>query len=49
MGGLGFNALEAGAILYEMSKVDGSVSMHFLIQNFVGIAVVNHLGDQSQR
>lgn len=30
-GGAGLSILEAGSILYEMSKIDGSVSMFFLV------------------
>ena len=48
-GGVGFNILETGAIVYEINKIDGSVGMAFLIQNFLGIAVVNGLGDEAQK
>ena len=32
-----------------MAKIDGSVAMSFLVQNGLGIAVVDALGDDDQR
>eukprot|EP00354_Favella_ehrenbergii_P008945 CAMPEP_0170463188 /NCGR_PEP_ID=MMETSP0123-20130129/8400_1 /TAXON_ID=182087 /ORGANISM="Favella ehrenbergii, Strain Fehren 1" /LENGTH=130 /DNA_ID=CAMNT_0010728571 /DNA_START=325 /DNA_END=717 /DNA_ORIENTATION=+ len=32
-----------------MAKIDGSVAMSFLVQNCLGMAVVDHLGDDEQR
>lgn len=48
-GGPGFNTVEAGSIIFEMAKVDGSVAMSFLVQNCLGMAVVDALGDDTQR
>ena len=44
-GGPGLSTLEAGSILFEMCKVDGSVGMSFLVQNCLGMALVDALGD----
>ena len=46
-GSPGLSTLEAGSIMYEMAKVDGSVAMSFLIQNCLGMAVIDALGDES--
>ena len=48
-GGPGFTTLEAGSIIVEMAKIDGSVAMTFLVQNCLGMAVVDALGDDTQR
>lgn len=48
-GAPGLNTLEAGSIIFEMAKIDGSVAMSFLVQNCLGMAVVDHLGDEAQR
>ena len=44
-GGPGMTTLEAGAIIFEMAKIDGSIAMSFLVQNCLGMAVVDDLGD----
>ena len=44
-GGPGLTHLEAGSIIFEMAKIDGSVAMSFLVQNCLGMAVVDELGD----
>ena len=48
-GAPGLTTLEAGSIIYEMAKIDGSVAMAFFIQNCIGMAVVDALGDEEQR
>ena len=48
-GGPGLTTLEASSIVYEMSKIDGSIAMAFLVQNCLGTAVVDALGDEEQR
>ena len=48
-GGPGLTSVESGAILYEMAKIDGSIGLLFFIQNFVGIASIDQLGDSAQR
>ena len=48
-GGPGMTTLEAGSINFEMAKIDGSVAMSFLVQNCLGMAVVDALGDDEQR
>ena len=48
-GGPGLSTLEAGSIMYEMAKIDGSVAMSFLVQNCLGMALVDALGDEEQR
>lgn len=48
-GAPGLSTLEAGSIIYEMAKIDGSVAMSFLVQNCLGMAVVDALGDDTQR
>lgn len=44
-GGPGMSTLEAGSIIYEIAKIDGSVAMSFLVQNCLGMAVIDALGD----
>ena len=48
-GGPGLSTIEAGAVIFEIAKIDGSVAMSFLVQNCLGIAVVDALGDDDQR
>ena len=48
-GGPGMTTLEAGTIIFEMAKIDGSVAMSFLVHNCLGMAVVDALGDDEQR
>ena len=44
-GGPGLSTLESGSIIFEMAKIDGSVAMSFLVQNCLGMAMVDALGD----
>lgn len=48
-GGPGYNAIEAGAIAFEMSKYDASVSTLYMVHNGIGTAVIDALGDEEQR
>lgn len=48
-GGPGLSTLEAGAICYEMAKLDGSIATFFLVHNAIGMMVVEALGDDEQR
>ena len=48
-GGPGLSTLEASSINFELAKIDGSVAMSFLVQNCLGMAVVDALGDDDQR
>ena len=48
-GGPGLTTLEAGSIIYEMAKIDGSVAMSFLVHNCLGMAVINELCSEAQR
>ena len=45
-GGPGFTNLEAGAIIYEVSKRDCSISTFILLHTAIGSNVVSLLGDQ---
>lgn len=48
-GGSGLNDLEAGVVFFEMAKRDGSISLFYLIQNALGMNLVNNLGNEEQR
>jgi alkylation response protein AidB-like acyl-CoA dehydrogenase len=48
-GGPGLSQMDIGAFCYEMSKFDVSVATFINVHNCLGIAVVNHLGDEEQR
>ena len=43
------STLEAGAVIYEMAKRDGSVATFLLVHNAIGMAVINALGDDEQK
>lgn len=45
-GGPGFNNLELGTILFEISKRDASVCSAVAAHNIIGTAVINELGDE---
>jgi alkylation response protein AidB-like acyl-CoA dehydrogenase len=38
------NHFESGSIIYELAKSDGSIAMYFLVQNCLGLAVIDALG-----
>lgn len=42
-------SVAAGAIVYEMSKIDASVATFFLVHNSIGMAVIDLLGSEEQR
>ena len=44
-GGLNFNSVEAGAITFEISKYDASISTFFMVHNGLGMGVVEMFGD----
>lgn len=48
-GSPGLTTLEAGAIIFELGKRDGSIATFFLVHNAIGMAVVDVLGDEEQR
>ena len=48
-GGPASSILEFGACQYEMAKIDGSVAMAFLVQNCLGISVIESLADDEQK
>lgn len=41
--------IEAGAMNYEMAKIDSSISTFYLVHNAIGTAVIDGLGDDEQR
>lgn len=41
--------IEAGAIMYEIGKVDASIGLWFLIQNGIGMSVIDKLGNEEQK
>ena len=38
--------VEAGSIIYELAKRDGSIATFFLVHNAIGMAVIDKLGDE---
>lgn len=48
-GSPGLTTLEAGSIIYEFAKRDGSVCTFFLVHNAIGMSVVATLGDEEQK
>jgi glutaryl-CoA dehydrogenase len=40
------STLEAGSIIFELGKRDGSIATFFLVHNSIGMAVVDVLGDE---
>lgn len=45
-GGPGINTMEVGAVIYEMAKVDCSISSFMTIHNSIGMAVIDYLGSE---
>lgn len=41
--------MEAGAIIYELAKIDASVGTFIAVHNSLGLQVVDSLGDEEQR
>lgn len=48
-GGLDFSVIDSGAITFELSKYDASVSTFFMVQNGLGMGVIEAFGDDEQR
>ncbi|CDW83571.1 acyl-dehydrogenase [Stylonychia lemnae] len=48
-GGPGLNEIDTWAIVYEMAKIDLSVSTFLMVHNSIGMQVVNYLGNEGQR
>lgn len=48
-GSPGMTTVEAGSIIYELAKRDGSIATFFLVHNAIGMAVVDVLGDEEQK
>ena len=48
-GSSALSQVEAGAIIYEIAKRDGSIATFFLVHNSIGMSVVDVLGDDEQR
>ena len=44
-GSPGLSTVEAGAMLYEIAKRDGSMASFFTVHNAIGLSVINALGD----
>lgn len=44
-----FSSIEAGVMMYEISKKDLSVASFFAVHQFIGMAVIDALGDQEQK
>ena len=48
-GAPGFTNVESWAMVYEMAKIDMSVTTFFMVHNCIGMSVVNYLGNEEQR
>jgi alkylation response protein AidB-like acyl-CoA dehydrogenase len=48
-GGPGLTGMEGGVLTYELAKADTSIGTFVLVQNSIGIAVVDLLGSDEQR
>jgi glutaryl-CoA dehydrogenase len=48
-GSPGLTPFETGAIYYEFGRYDISVCLLLLVQNCVGISVMNHCGSDEQK
>ncbi|CDW82667.1 acyl-coenzyme a oxidase peroxisomal-like [Stylonychia lemnae] len=48
-GAPGLTSVETGAILFEMAKVDMSVTTFLMVHNCIGMSVVEFLGDDDQK
>jgi len=45
-GGAGMTPIEGGAMIYEMAKIDSSVSAFYLVHNAIGVGVIDLLGSE---
>ena len=48
-GSPGFSSIEAGVIMYEIAKKDLSVASFLAVHQFIGMAVIDALGDEEQK
>ena len=48
-GSPGLTTPEAGAVTYELARVDGSISTFVLVHNGIGMSVIDALGDEEQK
>ena len=48
-GSPGLTTVEAGAMLFEIAKRDGSIASFFTVHNAIGLSVINALGDEEQK
>ncbi len=45
-GGPGLNTMEVGAIIFELAKVDSAMYTFLTVQNSIGLAVIDYLGNE---
>jgi hypothetical protein len=45
-GGPGLSTVETGAMIYEMAKIDNSITTFLVAHNSIGMAVVDILGSE---
>jgi alkylation response protein AidB-like acyl-CoA dehydrogenase len=45
-GSAALTQVEAGAIIFELAKRDGSIASFFVVHNSIGMSVVDELGDE---
>lgn len=48
-GGPGFSNVESWAMVYELAKIDLSVTTFLMVHNCIGMSVINYLGSEEQR
>jgi len=48
-GAPGLNSVENGAVIFELAKVDMSVTTFFMVHNCIGMSVVEFLGNKEQK
>jgi acyl-CoA oxidase len=48
-GGPGLTTLEAGSIIYEISKRDASISAFIMVHNSIGTSTIHMLGNEEQK
>ena len=48
-GGPGFTNVESWAMIFEMARIDLSITTFFMVHNCIGMSVVNYLGNEEQR
>jgi alkylation response protein AidB-like acyl-CoA dehydrogenase len=45
-GGPGLNSIEAGAMMYELGKVDAGLALFMFVQSGLGVSVINDCGSE---